>query len=395
MASRLVQLLGLAITLSLWALHSTACDRTVDAPKATDRGNAAAGVGMSQLQGQLDVYLDKQVSKNGIPGLSVSVVRDGKVIYAGARGVRKLGEREQLTPRHVFHLASISKTFAATAVMQLVEQGTLKLDDKLTSVLPYFRLADPRYRDITIRRMLNHTAGLPPGDVYEWDRPQFDDGAAERYVRSLTSQGLLWAPGGGWRYSDLGPDIMADVIAKASGMTFETYARTKIFEPLGMSSSSFYYKELAENLRTTGHVDTPPRVSDVYPYNRRHAPSSTLTSSVVDMARWMLANLNRGELDDRRILQATSYDLLWTPTVRTTPPNESPPVHIGLGWFISEHAGRRTIFHGGGDIGFRSFVLLVPDERIGIALASNWQQTPRETLVTEILDMVLKTGKSN
>ena len=117
--------------------------------------------------------------------------------------------------------------------------------------------------------------------------------------------------------------MLAAVIAKASGVSFETYARTRIFEPLGMASSSFFYQEIAEPLRTAGHVGNPARVSDVYPYNRRHAPSSTLTSSVIDMTRWMLANLNRGELEGRRILQAASYELLWTPTARITPPRKS------------------------------------------------------------------------
>jgi hypothetical protein len=110
--------------------------------------------------------------------------------------------------------------------------------------------------------MLNHTSGLPPGDTYEWDRPQFDDGAAERYIRSLTSETLLWAPGGGWRYSDLGPDI--------------------------------FYQELDEKLRTTGHVDHPPRVSDIYP----PGPLQLAT-------------------------------------------------HVGMSWFIGEHAGLRTVSHAG------------------------------------------------
>jgi CubicO group peptidase (beta-lactamase class C family) len=106
------------------------------------------------------------------------------------------------------------------------------------------------------------------------------------------------------------------------------------------------------------------------------------------MTRWMLANLNQGELDGRRILQAASYDSLWTPSVQSSPGPPSLTTHVGLSWFVGEHAGRRTVSHAGGDIGFRSLVLLVPDERIGVVLASNWQETARETLVIEILDMV-------
>jgi CubicO group peptidase (beta-lactamase class C family) len=344
--------------------------------------NSAPAAG--DLQTRLNSYLNEQIQLRKIPGLSVAVVHDGRAIYLGAAGVRKLGEGEKVTPRHVFHLASISKTFAATAVMQLVEQGKLNLDDPLTKALPYFRLADSRYKGITIRQMLNHTAGLPPGDTYEWDRPQFDEGAAERYVRSLASQQLLWAPGDGWQYSDLGPDIMADVVAKVSGLSFEAFVKANVFEPLGMASSSFIPSEIDAALRTTGHVDNPARVSNLYPYNRRHAPSSTLTSSVSDMTRWMLANLNRGELDGRRILRSSSYDALWTPTRQI--PREKR--QIGLSWFIREHSGHRLVEHGGGDIGFRSYIWLFPDDRLGIVMASNWQETPREILMEEIFALL-------
>jgi CubicO group peptidase (beta-lactamase class C family) len=208
----------------------------------------------------------------------------------------------------------------------------------------------------------------------------------------MASESLLWAPGAGWRYSDLAFDTLADVIAKASGQSFEAYVKTNIFEPVGMGSSSFIYPEIDPALRTSGHVDNPARVSSVYPYNRRHAGSSTLNSNVIDMTRWMLVNLNRGELDGRRILQSASYEALWVPTVRITPEERSPPIHIGLSWWMSEFAGRRAIYHAGGDVGFRSFVLLVPADGIGIALTSNWQETDRETLVKEILDIVLASS---
>jgi len=105
----------------------------------------------------------------------------------------------------------------------------------------------------------------------------------------------LWEPGSAWRYSNTAFDALADVIAKASGRSFEAYVRSKIIEPLGMVDSSFIYPEIATALRPTGHVGKVARVSNVYPYNRRHAPSSTLNSNVIDMTSWMLANLNRAQ----------------------------------------------------------------------------------------------------
>ncbi|MEE8251643.1 MAG: serine hydrolase domain-containing protein [Gemmatimonadales bacterium] len=345
---------------------------------------AAPTADAQELDRRIDTYLAEQVRTHGIPGLTVAVVRDGEVVYLGAFGVRHLGKDERLTPEHIFHFASVSKPFVATAIMQLVEQGKLDLDDPVTKSLPYFSLSDERFRDITIRQMLNHTSGMPDVEDYEWDNPQFDEGAAERYVRAMASERLLWAPGRGWRYSNMAFDALGDVIAKASGKSFEAYVQTNILEPLGMDNSSFIHPEIDEALRTTGHVGDPPQVSDVYPYNRRHAPSSTLNSSVAEMARWMLVNLNRGELDGRRILHAESYDLLWTPTTETS----TDGVQVGLSWHLGEHSGHRTVFHGGRDTGFRSYILLLPDDGIGIVLASNWDGTDREILAREILGLL-------
>jgi CubicO group peptidase (beta-lactamase class C family) len=144
--------------------------------------------------------------------------------------------------------------------------------------------------------------------------------------------------------------------------------QTHILEPIGMMESSFIHPDITEGLRTTGHVGTPARVSEVYPYNRRHAPSSTLNSSVAQMVNWMLVNLNRGELMGRRILRQESYDLLWQPT--TDASRDDP--QVGLSWFLDDFQGHRTVAHGGGDTGFRSYILLMPDDGIGVVIASNW-----------------------
>ena len=330
-------------------------------------------------------YLEAQVQERGIPGLTAAVVEGGEVVYAAAFGERRVGEGEPLTPDHVFHFASVSKPFVATAIVQLAEDEKVGLDDLVTEHLPYFELADPAYREITIRQMLNHTSGMPDVEDYEWDRPQYDAGAAERYVRSIGSQKMLWPPAGGFRYSNMAFDALGDVIAKISGVSFEEYIQQNILEPLAMDRSSFVHPDIEESLRTTDHVGDPPRVSEVYPYNRRHAPSSTLNSSVRQMTRWMLANLNRGELDGVRILRSDSYEHLWTPTTETGRNGDA----VGLSWFISEHRGHRMLYHGGSDTGFRSYILLLPDDGIGIVLASNWSGTDTGALARGMLDVIL------
>lgn len=340
--------------------------------------------GAQDLHGRIDRYLTEQVRTTGTPGLTVAVVHGGKTIYMRAFGVRRVGSDDPLTPEHVFHFASVSKPFVATAIVQLVEENKLGLDDPVTKFLPYFRLADERFPEITIRQMLNHTSGMPDVQDYEWDRPQLDEGAAERFVRGMASEKLLWAPGGGWRYSNMAFDALGDVIAKVSGMSFEDYMRAHILEPLGMDRSSFLYPKIEAALRTTGHVGDPAVVSDVYPYNRRHAPSSTLNSSVSQMTRWLRANLGRGELEGRRILRDESYDVLWTTSTETS----TAGVGMGLSWFLGERGGHRTVYHGGSDVGFRSYVLLLPDDGIGVVLASNWGGTNPGALARGIVDLM-------
>jgi len=333
------------------------------------------------LEDSLNVYLQKVMTRFRIPGLTVAIVKEGKPLYTNAFGVKNVDTKEKMKPEDIFHFASVSKPFVSTAVMQLVEQGKMNLDEKLVFYLPYFELADERYKEITIRQMLNHTSGIPDVRDYEWDKPQYDEGAAERYVRSLKDQAMLFDPGTQFRYSNMAFDIMGDVIAKVSGISFEDYVTDNVLDPLQMKESSFLINEISEELRTYPHIwEFKPVVSEVYPYNRPHAPSSTLNSSVVEMMNWAQANLNKGVLDGNKILHTESYDLLWQNSITFT---DEP--QIGLSWFLGDYHGIQTIAHGGGDLGYRSNITLLPEKQIGIILASNYNLTPMGSIRTGVL----------
>jgi CubicO group peptidase (beta-lactamase class C family) len=339
----------------------------------------------SELDRKLDDFLSRTIEAHRIPGLAVAVTRGREIVYLRAFGTRNLDTREPLSTDSLFHMASVSKPFVATAIVQLVEKGAIDLDAPVTRYLPYFRLADERSSEITIRQMLQHTSGMPDVEDYEWDRPQLDEGAAERYVRSLSGESLIGPPGQQWRYSNIAFDTLGDVIAKVSGQSFEDYEKSHILDPLGMKESTFVYPDTRAELRTTGHVwDLDPKVSAVYPYNRRHAPSSTLNSSVVEMTRWAWANLNRGELDGTRILEEKSYDLMWRPSAKV-----SETVDVGLSWFLEERGGTRVVSHSGGDTGYSSYCALLLDEDVAVILASNYDRTPMSAIRNGIIDIVL------
>ena len=149
----------------------------------------------------LERFVRQVMDAFDVPGVAVGVTQDGELVYTGAFGVKNIETGEPMRPDLVFHMASVSKPFVATAIMQLVERDALSLDTPVTDYLPYFKLNDDRYALVTIRQMLNHTSGMPDVEDYEWDRPQFDEKAAERYVRSLQDQAMIAAPGELFRYN--------------------------------------------------------------------------------------------------------------------------------------------------------------------------------------------------
>ncbi|MEM6379586.1 MAG: serine hydrolase domain-containing protein, partial [Bacteroidota bacterium] len=181
-----------------------------------------------------------------VPGMAMGLIKDGEVIYTGAHGLQGVGTQAPLTTKSLFHMASVSKPFVATAIVQLVEKGKVDLDEKLTHYLPYFKMADEAYKDITIRQMLSHSSGIPDVDDYEWDKPQYDEGAAERFAKSVIDWDLDFVPGAEYSYSNTAFDILANVIAKTSGMTFEAYMEENIFKPVGMVNSTFYKPDVPE-----------------------------------------------------------------------------------------------------------------------------------------------------
>ena len=178
-------------------------------------------------------------------------------------------------------------------------------------------MKDARASAITVRQLLTHVAGMPDVTDYAWDRPEYDAGALERYVRGLADSSLIAAPGAGWAYSNIGFEVLADLVAKVSGQEFEVYEREHILAPLGMTHSTLLMTDIDST--ATGLGAQPRSDSGVvsaraaaYPYNRRHAASSTMHSDAHDMLRWA-----DGQHAPRRAGRETDppvprrYDTLW------------------------------------------------------------------------------------
>jgi len=335
---------------------------------------------------EIETFLQSLIDTGGIPGITIAVTVDQDIVYANGFGVTNVDSKKKLEPKNTFHIASVSKTFTATAVMQLHEKGKIDINKPLITYLPYFNLKDERYKDITIKQMLNHTSGMPDVDDYEWEKAVSDEGAAERYVRSLSDSVLISKPGTEFHYSNIAFDIMADLIAKVSGMSFEKYVKENILTPLDMKESSFYYPEIKKSLRTSPHIGNPPKVLPVYPYNRMHAPSSTLNTNVLEMSRWAIANMYNGEYKNTQILSPETHLMMMTPTFIR---NKDQNISIGLSWFMYPYKGMTNYEHGGSDDGYRSLLTLIPEKKTGIIILSNIETIRMYDTRNKIRDILL------
>jgi CubicO group peptidase (beta-lactamase class C family) len=338
----------------------------------------AAQTAPDRYHEKLQPVLEKLIQQQKLPGFAIAVVENNRIAHAHGFGVKNITRKDDpITTRTLFHMCSITKPFVATSIMQLVERGKIDLDKPVVTYLPDFRMADERYKTITVRQMVTHTSGMPDVTTYEWDKPQYDEGALERYVRSLTDRHLIFPPGKRYRYSNMAFEVLGDVIAKVSGESFEDYVQHHILTPLRMKDSTLLVKQADPKLLAWGHelnADAKPFPSKVYPYNRMHSPSSDLHSNVLDMSRWAIANMNRGELDGVRILKAPTYDVMWRPAgdfVRTGDVPATANARPGISWFLGDYRGDMLVWHNGSDTGFRSGLAMLPDQKIAVVWMTN------------------------
>ncbi len=343
--------------------------------------------------------LETLLGWHGLAGLAVAVVREEDVV-SRCFGVRDVGRGAPVTSETMFHLASVSKPFVATAIVSLATardagEPVLDLDAPIIDWVPEFTLADGRAGEVTARRLLSHSSGLPNGvDEYGWHDPQLGDDALSEFARSLSGRRLQAEPGSAFSYSNAGYELLGLVLSRVTGTTFENAMRQQVLTPSGMPNSTFLRSEVPAQLAASPHVGMPLRVPEgAYPYTRRHAPSSTLHSNLVEMCRWMLAHFEpaatpaTGSGEQRARLDAGLLDLMWRPVVSVgEPPWEDA---WGLGWALGSYRGHRTLSHGGADPGFGSRLVLVPERRTGVVVLANSNTVPTWTIAAAALDLAL------
>ncbi len=283
-----------------------------------------------------------------LPGAAVLVLRDGAVVHSKAYGLANLELGVPNTPRTKFRLASVSKSFTALLVLQLVEQGRLRLDDPLEKYVPGVVGGDK----MTIHHLLSHTAGMP-------DFMSFDEAA--RMPRDA-------APGERLNYSNLGYAALGRVIEKVTGKTYEAHLREAMLDPLGMKDTGCDRRDAALPDRATGYLFDPAKGMTLAEYtdSGNDFAGGGLYSTAEDMARWVRA------LQEGRIVSLATLEKAWTPV--TLEGGRRGP--YGYGFMLVPYRGLREIGHGGDISGFNSYVALYPSEKLAVVVLSNVGMRP-------------------
>ena len=343
---------------------------------------------------ELDAALQEIIAHWDMPGLAVGVVQGDEIVYAKGFGVQSLEKRIPVTPDSIFCVASVSKPFVATAVMQLAERGEINLDAPILQYLPYFQMNDERYRQITIRQMLSHTSGMPDMDENEYNElvthPEWDDGAAERFVRHLSKRKLTANPGERFCYSNIAYNVLGDMIAKVTGKSFESAVKEQVLIPSGMLNSTFLPTEIPPDLLAVPHLRSPEmRVNPIYPYHRADAPASFLHTTAQDMCHWGITCLNRGNYGGQSILSPASYEMMWTPVAERSHSRPSMYEEMGLGWTLGHFKGVKTVIHGGAGFGWTAFLLILPEKNCAAAILCNEESNAHFQAARAVADTLL------
>ena len=327
---------------------------------------------------QLDAYTAQAVKDWGAVGLAISVVKDGQVVFAKGYGVRELGKPDVVDTATLFAIGSTTKAMTAASIGMLVDEGKIRWDDPVTNYLPGFQLRDPwATREITVRDLLTHRAGLPNAD-YLWYGANNSTAEILRRVRFVEP---AYSPRSSFIYQNVMYAAAGQVIATVSGMPWDEFVRTRIFVPLHMDGTVPLLSRAGRMPNVASphfRIDDTMRVitnASVDPV----ASAGSVWSSVGDMAKWMRFILDSGRVDGRRLLKPETFAELLKPQTMV-PPNEFYPSRrlthphwttYALGWFQQDYNGRAVSFHTGSIDGMVAIIGLVPDERLGVYVLAN------------------------
>ncbi|GAA4980116.1 serine hydrolase domain-containing protein [Actinopolymorpha pittospori] len=319
---------------------------------------------------QLSEFVEAAATKFGVPGVAVGVWVNGREIYA-CHGVTSVDNPLPVDQDTLFVQGSVTKTYTATALMRLVAEGRVVLDAPVRRYVPDLVLADEQAAEqITVLNLLNHTSGLDWGITV--DTGEGDDALAG-YVAKLAELELIAAPGARSSYSQAGYNLAGRVVENVTGLTFEQALASLVFEPLGLSHSFFARDDVMTRRFSVGHnlgADGTLSVARLWRRWRGENPGGGLVSSVADQLRWARFQLGDGcAPNGDRVLPADVLRRMQEPTVSLRASSLGDA--IGVGWFLRDVDGVRTVGHAGSANGQFAELLTVPGRDFAVVTLSN------------------------
>jgi D-alanyl-D-alanine carboxypeptidase len=328
-------------------------------------------------QGQTDstdIIVSKLMKDQGIAGLTLAVVKDGKTLVNKGYGYANLEFQAPVTSETVIRLGSVSKQFFTTAILKLQEDGKISIGDY---VHKFFPDAPETWRMIQVKHLMSHTSGLKrEGPAYDNNKIQPDS----IIIKSAYPLPLDFKPGEKYQYSNIGYYMLAEIIARVSKLPWQVYITNEIFVPAGMNKS----------FMTDFHAIIPNRASG-YMHNKNGVlinaetmyavrPSGGFLSTSSDMIRW--DNVLR---EKNIILKKESWELLWSPFVKTTDKAEDRSAY-GFGWQIDYYKNRLMVAHGGANTGFRSYYVRFITDGLSIIIMTNTDEARPANVALALAD---------
>jgi CubicO group peptidase (beta-lactamase class C family) len=330
-----------------------------------------------------DEYIRAEMQKRHIPGLALAVIRDGKLVKEKAYGLANIELNIPATVETVFLIASVTKVFTATAIMALVEEGKISPGDKIRKLLPHLPL---KWNGVTLRHLLTHTSGLPDVSLGEDTDAVIADTRAGA-LKKLPRMPVPARPGAKWSYNQTNYMLLAMIIEKVTGKTFEEYMAERFFRPLGMSSTSFGDSLAIVPKRASGYTRferqadenvSPDRVwnyHNVIPAYLNNAAG--LNTTVGDLARWDIA------LSEEKILKQSTLNQMWT-AVKL---NDGKVFRLedslgyGYGWLVNDTPHHKFVGHtGGAAAGYIRYL----DDKISVIVLTNCQGAEPEEIISGV-----------
>lgn len=317
----------------------------------------------AMVSSQVDQYIAEQMHEQRIPGLSLAVVLDGRIVKQKGYGFANLEDRAPVTPDTMFESGSIGKQFTATAVMMLVEEGKIGLDDKITK---YFPDAPSSWNAITIRELLSHQSGI--ANYTDGSMDFRKDYTEDQLLKMAEGLPLDFPPGTDWSYSNTGYVVLGILIHKVSGEFYGDFLHQRIFAPLGMKTRIISESDIVLN-RAAGYklVKGQWKNQDWVSPTLNTTADGSLLFTTGDLAKWDAA------LYTTKLLKQSSLDEMWTVQKYQAGPNAGKPNkgHYGFGWEINEMNGHKLIEHGGSWQGFTDMICRYVDDKLTVVVLTN------------------------